>query len=160
MASKKRDTEKSAALDLGAHARTIREGLQVPKQNEVFRAAVEAAYLAALADGEVDGDERSAMVRAIDLLSEGAVIEWETEGLLDECADRASSEGAEVRAKAVGKELGALGQAEAGLFVAAVVARASNGIDKKEADVLKAVGLAAGLTPDVVKDVVKKATAL
>jgi tellurite resistance protein len=160
MASKKRDADASASLDLEAHAKTIREQIQVPKQNEVFRAAVEAAYLTALADGEVDDDERDAMVRAVDLLSEGAVIEWEAEALLEDCASRAESDGAEARAEAVGKELAALGQAKTGLFVAAVVARASKGIDRKEAEMLKAVGLAAGLAPDAIKETVKKATTL
>jgi hypothetical protein len=100
------------------------------------------------------------MVQAIDLLSEGAVIEWETESLLDECAGRAEAQGPEARAAAVGKELAHLDQASAGLFVAAVIARASKGIDKQEAEVLKAVGAAAGLAPDAIKDIVKKATAL
>ena len=53
-----------------------------------------------------------------------------------------------------------LGHAQVGLFVAAVVARASKGIDRSEAEVLKAVGLAAGLTADVLKETVKKASAL
>lgn len=160
MAAKKREEPKTASLDLEAHAKSIREGLKVPKQNELFKAAVEAGYLAALADGEVDDDERRAMVRAVDLLSEGAVIEWETEELLDACAGRAEAQGAGARAEAVGKELGALGQAEAGIFLAAVVARASKGVDKSEADVLKAVGAAAGLKADAVKDILKKATSL
>ena len=40
---------------------------------------------------------------------------------------------------------------------AALVAYASKGIDKKEADVLKEIGKAAGLTSDRVRDIVKKA---
>jgi tellurite resistance protein len=158
--AKKRDTEKNASLDLEAHAKTIREGLQVPKQNELFRAAIEAAYLAAMADGEVDDDERDAMVRAVEILSEGSVIEWEAESLVEDCAARAEKDGAAARAEAVGKELAALGQAQVGLFVSAVVARASKGIDRSEAEVLKAVGLAAGLPADVLKETVKKASAL
>ncbi len=160
MAAKKREEQKSARIDLEAHAKSIREGLKVPKQNEVFRVAVEAGYLAALADGEVDDEERTALVRAVDLLSEGAVIEWETEALLDECQERAESQGPQARAEAVGKELAALGQAQAGIYFAAIVARASKGVDKQEADVLKAVGVAAGLTPDAVKDILKKAGSL
>jgi tellurite resistance protein len=160
MAAKKRDDDRSATLDLETHAKSIRAEMQASKQNDVFRAAAEAAYLAALADGEVDDDERVALVRAIDLLSEGAVIEWETEALIDECVARAEGEGAEARAEAVGKDLAALGQADAGVFVAAVVARASKGIDKKEAEVLRAVGEAAGLTTDRVKELLKRATSL
>ncbi|HEY8039421.1 MAG TPA: hypothetical protein VIF15_06490 [Polyangiaceae bacterium] len=159
MAAKKQEP-KSALADLEAHAQSIRTQLKVPKQNEVFKAAVEAGYLTALADGEVDATEMATMVRAIDLLSEGAVIEWETETLLDECAERAEKEGPAKRATAVGAALAALGQAQAGLFFAALVARASKGIDKKEAEVLKTVGAAAGVATDAVRDIVKRATTL
>jgi tellurite resistance protein len=156
----KRDAEQSARLDLEAHAQSIRDGIPAAKQNEVFRAAVEAAYLTALADGEVDDDERTALVRAVEVLSEGAVIEWEAESLVDDCTERAGAEGKAARVEAVGKALSALGQAQAGLYVAAVVARASKGIDKQEADLLKAVGAAAGLGADAVKEIVKKAGSL
>jgi tellurite resistance protein len=151
---------KNAIADIEAQATRIRNELKVPKQNEVFGAAVEAGYLTALADGEVDAKERATMVRAVDLLSEGAVIEWETETLLDECAARAKKDGAGKRAAAVGEALAALGQAETGLYFAALVARASKGIDKKEAEVLKVVGTAAGLGTDAVRDIVKRATTL
>jgi hypothetical protein len=94
------------------------------------------------------------------LLSVGAVIEWEAEALLDACAERAKVEGAAKRAEAVGAELKKLGQAEAGLLLAAIVARASKGVDKKETDVLKAVGTAAGVTADAIAAIVKKASAI
>jgi len=144
--------------DLEKHAEEIRKDLKVPKQNEVFRAAVEAGYLAALADGTVDKTELATIAKAVEILSVGAVIEWETDSLLEECAARAKSDGAAKRAEAVGKELADLGQAEAGVLFAAMVARATKGIDKKEADVLKAVGNAAGLTTDKVRAIVKRAT--
>jgi tellurite resistance protein len=153
----KKPEASSALADIEAHAGSIRKEVNVPKQNEVFRAAVEAGYLTALADGEVDDDERAAMVRAVEILSEGAVLEWETEELLDACAERATKDGAAARSTAVGKTLADLGQAEVGIFFAAVVARASKGIDKKEADALKAVGVAAGLTGDKVGEIVKRA---
>jgi len=158
--AKKQAEPKSALADLEAQAGAIRRELQVPKQSEVFRAAVEAGYLASLADGEVDETELSTMVRAVEILSEGAVVEWEAETLLEECAERARVEGAEARAVAVGTELAALGQAQAGLYFAALVARSSNGVDKKEAEVLKAVGTAAGLSADAVRDIVRKAGVL
>jgi tellurite resistance protein len=158
--AKKQADPKAAIADIEAQAQTIRKQLNVPKQNEVFRAAVEAGYLTGLADGEVDAAERATMVRAIDLLSEGAVIEWETDSLLDDCAASAQQDGAANRAATVGQKLAELGQAEAGLFFAALVARASKGIDKKEADVLKAVGAAAGMTTEKVTEIVKRATTL
>jgi tellurite resistance protein len=143
--------------DLESRAESLRAELKVPKQNEVFRAAVEAGYLTARADGNVDADESATIVRAVEILSAGAVIEWEAEDLVAECEGRSDSETPQKRAAAVGAELLALGQAEAGLYFAALVAHASKGIDKQEAEVLKQIGKAAGVTADRVKDIVKKA---
>lgn len=145
---------------LETHAAEIRKDLAVPRQSDVFRCAVEAGFLAANADGEFDATERATIVRAVEILSVGAVIEWETEALLDECEARAKADGADKRSKAVGEELKKLGQAEAGLLFAALVARATKGIDKREADVLKAVGTAAGVNADGMKAIVKRATSL
>ena len=142
---------------LEKHAAEIRKELAVPRQNEVFRAALEAGFLAAMGDGEMDDTERGTIIRCVELLSQGAVIEWETDHLLDDCADRVEKEGKDKRAKAVGAALKELGHAEAGLLFAAVIARVTNGVDKKEADVLKAVGGAAGITADKIKAIVKKA---
>src|SRR3954468_6486337 len=147
-------------LTLEDYADQIRDDLKVPNQSSVFAHAVEAGYLAARAEGEVDKAERGVLTKAVELLSKGAVIEWETETLLDECAERAEKEGADVRAKKVGEALKELGQPEAGLLVAAFVARATNGVEKSEAEVLKAIGKAAGLSADKVKGIVKRATGL
>ena len=147
-------------LTLEEHADQIRDDLKVPHQSDVFAQAVEAGYLAARADGEVDANERMVLTKAVELLSKGAVIEWETEQLLDECQGRAEKEGADTRATKVGEALKELGQAEAGLLVAAFVARATNGVEKSEAEVLKAIGKAAELSADKVKTIVKRATDL
>lgn len=141
-------------------ADSIRSDLTVPRQSEVFAHAVEAAYLAAMADGNVDDEERRVMVRAVELLSQGVVLEWEVETLLEQCAARANADGAETRSDAVGSALKDLGQAEAGIMVAAFVARATNGVEKSEAEVIKAIGKAAGLNATQVKNAVKKATGL
>ncbi len=148
---------KPQIADLESRAESLRAELKVPKQNEVFKAAVEVGYLAALADGEVDDEETAAIVRAVEILSTGAVLEWEAEDIVAECARKAEAETPSKRAAAVGAELKALGQGEAGIYFAALVAHASKGIDKQEADVLKEIGKAAGVTPDRIKDIVKKA---
>lgn len=145
---------------LEEYAEEIRADLKVPRQSELFAHAVEAGYLAARADGTVDAGERGVLIKAVGMLSQGAVIEWEVEALLDECEARASRDGADDRATQIGEALKELGHAEAGLLVAAFVARATNGVEKSEADVLKAIGKAAGLTADKVKGVVKRATGL
>jgi tellurite resistance protein len=149
---------KSDIASLEKHAETIRAELRVPKQNEVFKAAVEAGYLTAMADGKVDEEERATIVKAVDLLSEGAVVEWEADVLVDQCAERAEKETPAKRGEAVGAALKALGQGEAGIYFAALVARATKGIDKKEAEVLKTIGKAAGVSNDKVRDIVKKAS--
>jgi tellurite resistance protein len=148
----------NSLADLEKHAEQLRTELQVPRQNEMFRAAVEAGYLVATADGTFDDTERETLVKAIEILSVGAVIEWEVETLLDECEARSQKDGAAKRAEAVGKELVALGAAEPGLLIAAAVARATKKIDKKEAETLKAVGAAAGLTAEELSAIVKKAS--
>jgi tellurite resistance protein len=148
---------KPQIADLESRAESLRAELKVPKQNEVFKAAVEVGYLAALADGEVDDEETAAIVRAVEILSAGAVLEWEAEDIVAECARRAEAETPGERAAAVGAELKALGQGEAGIYFAALVAHASKGIDKQEAEVLKEIGKAAGVTADRIKDIVKKA---
>jgi tellurite resistance protein len=150
----------SKKQSLEEYADEIRAELKVPRQSEVFAHAVEAGYLCARADGEVDKNERAVLTKAVEMLSQGAVIEWETEALLDECQVRAEKDGAEARAVTVGEALKELGQAEAGLLVAAFVARATNGVHKTEAEVLKSIGKAAGLSADAVKGIVKKATGL
>jgi tellurite resistance protein len=150
-------TKKPRSNHLEKHADEIRKALQVSKQNDVFRVAVEAGYLAALADGTVDAEERETIVKAVHTLSVGAVIEWEAEALLDECSARAEKEGAAARAKACGQELAALGHPEAGLLFAAVVAGATGGIDGREKKVLEAVAEAAGIKKAALGPLLKQA---
>jgi tellurite resistance protein TerB len=142
--------------ELEKRAAELRAELEVPKRNEVYTCAVEAGYIVAAADGHVGDDERATMVRAIDLLSQGAVIEWELDSLLDGCKERVSAEGSDARAVAVGRELKELGGAEAGLLFAALVAGASGGIDKKESAVLHAIGKAAGVAKGKVTALLKR----
>lgn len=142
--------------ELEKHAVEIRKELKVPKQNEVFEVATEAGFLAAHADGVVDEKERAVLVKAIEVLSVGAIVEWEVETLLDACADRAKGEGDAKRAELVGGKLKALGQPEAGLLFAAFVSQASGGIDKKESAVLHAIGKAAGLAKAKVTAILKR----
>jgi hypothetical protein len=143
--------------DLEKHADAIRKDLAVPKQNEVFGVAVEAGYIAALADGEVSDDERETILEAVDVLSKGAVIAWEAETLLDECAERVAKEGAPKRSQAVGAKLKELGAPDAGLLFAAFVAHATDGVDAKETAALEAIGEAAGVSKARVGALIDKA---
>jgi hypothetical protein len=147
----------NALEELILHAADIRRDLAVPKQSEVLRCAVEAGYLVAMADGEMDAQEREVMIKAIEVLSHGAVIEWETDSLISECEAIAKREGAQNRAKSVGVALKSLGYARVGLLFAAIIARVTKGVDKSEAEILKGVATAAGIPSDEVKNIVKRA---
>lgn len=151
---------KAKKLSLEDLAEKIRDELNVPRQDELFRAAIEAGYLTARADGGVDAMERDVLVKAIELLSNGLVIEWETESFIEDCGKLADDEGLEARAVKIGERLKELGHVEAGLFVAALVARATKGVEKSEAELLKIVAKSAGIGTEKVREIVKRATSL
>lgn len=143
---------------LEQQAETVRESLGgATKSEELFKLAAEAGYLTALADGAEDAAEREALVEALETLSKGIVIEWETEGFLGEAWQRISAEGVDGRCAKVGARMKELGNAEAGLLIGAIVAYASNGIDKTEAQILEKIGAGAGLARSAVAAIVKKA---
>ena len=146
----------STLAELEKHADEIRKELAVPKQNDVFKAAAEAAYLAAMADGEIGDDEHAAIVEAIGVLSIGAIIEWEVEDLLEKAGAAAEKDGVDARATAVGGQLKELGQPEPALLFAAFVAQASGGIDKKESATLHSIGKAAGIAKNKVSAILKR----
>lgn len=141
-------SKKPTKEKLAEYAEKIRESLEFRGQDQLFALAVKAGHLAALADGAVDEDEREALVAAVDVLSQGTVIELEVEALVDE-VDGAEGSLAD-KATRVGKELGKE-HGEAGLLLAAFVAQATAGIDAEERKVLTAVGKAAGLSKGTIK---------
>lgn len=142
---------------LDSHADLVRSALPPTKQSEVFKLATEAGYLTALADGTEDLAERESLIAAIEVLSKGLVLEWEIEELLAEAWGRIQAEGNDARATKIGQELHALGAAEAGLLIAAIVAHTTSGIDKREAAVLEKIGKGAGLVKQDIAGIVKKA---
>ena len=142
---------------LEQQADAVREGLSGSHQSALFEAAVEAGYLTALANGVEDEGERDALVKSVEILSKGLVLEWEVEPLIEKIAARIEAEGSPARCAAVGKNLQELGQAEAALLVGAVVAHATAGIDKQEAGVLEKIATAAGLGKPQISGIVKKA---
>ena len=146
-------SKKPTKDQLDAYATAVRKELSVPRQSDVFRAAVEAGYLAATTDGTLDAGERAAIIAAVAILSQGAVIEWEADSLVDDCEKQEGS--ADDRAKAVGARLKELGQPEAGLLFGAYVAQATAGIDKKEEKILKTIGKSAGVADKRVREILK-----
>jgi tellurite resistance protein len=146
-------SKKPTKVELDTYAAAVRKELSVPRQSDVFKAAVEAGYLAATTDGKLDDDERRAIVTAVEILSQGAVIEWEADSLVEEVAKATGKP--EERAKALGARLKELGQPEAGLLFGAFVAQATAGIDKNEEKILKAIGKAAGVADKRVREILK-----
>ncbi|NUO49828.1 MAG: hypothetical protein HOV80_13315 [Polyangiaceae bacterium] len=138
---------------LQGFAEDIKKQIKVARQDEVFRAAVAAAHVASHADGAVDDAERTAIVEALELLSGGAVVEWEVDLMLDAAG---AAKGADAKAKAIGAKLKELGAPEPGLLVAAFVAQVTGGIDQKEAKVLREIGKSAGIADKRVKDILKE----
>jgi len=139
---------------LAEYAEAIRGELEeFRKQDEMFRVAVEIGYLAAQADGEVDEAETKALVDAVEILSQGVVIELEVEAI---AAELEAVEGDAVqKAEALGARLDSASQADAGLLVGAFVAQATSGIDKGERKVLRTVGRAAGLKDHRIRAILK-----
>jgi tellurite resistance protein len=144
-------------VDYDKLAAAMRETLSVSKQDQLFKAAAEAGYLASLADGNVDDGEKAAIVKALHTLSDGLVIEWEVDAMLAECDELIGAEGHQGRAAKVGAKLKELGQVDAGMLLAAYVALATSGIDKREAKMLEQIGTAAGLQKAQIAAVVKQA---
>ncbi|MEO7096531.1 MAG: hypothetical protein ABI175_24950 [Polyangiales bacterium] len=150
--------KKSTQSDqLAEQAKLVREALPPNQQSVVFKLATEAGYLTGLADGVEDVAERAALVRAVEALSQGLVLEWEVDDLLSEAAAALKTEGVDARAKSIGKQLTELGAADAGILIAAIVGLATSGIDKTEASVLEKIGTAAGLAKPQIGALVKKA---
>ncbi len=147
---------KRTDADLKKIAAEMRKVLTGPTLNQVYRQAMEAGYLCALADGEADAGEKEAIVEAMHDLSSGLVVEWEVDAMMDECNEAIGRDGHEARAKAVGAKLKELGQAEAGLLLGAYTALATGGLDKKEAGMLEKIGTAAGVTKNQVANLVKQ----
>lgn len=157
MAAAKKAAPKLNTAYLEAQAEVVRKSIPAHRGEDLFRVAAEAGYLTAIADGNEDAEERGAMVEALEYLSKGIVIEWETEAFLGEAYAKIQAEGTEARCKAVGERLKELKNAEAGLLIGAIVAYASNGIEKSEAQMLEKIGKAAGLERNQVAAIVKKA---
>lgn len=146
-------SKKPTKEKLAAFAEEVRKELEFRGQDAVYGVAVEIGYLAAGADGEMDASERAAIIDAVDILSQGVVIELEVDSIIEAADAKTDDKGA--RAKALGARLEELGQAEAGLLFGAFVAQASSGIDSDERKVLRAVGRAAGISDRRIRAILK-----
>lgn len=123
--------------------RTVGEG---GDRSLLFNAAVEAAYLVAAADGTVDRTELGMLKRAIVTLADGQLTSDEVDSLIDDLVDLRTTQGEAERCRAVGSLLAAHNAADEGLYLAAAIAYATNGLDRKELSVLERIAAAAGMS--------------
>lgn len=155
------DDERSLPIDtLRRHAEAIRRELRPAERRDLLIVAVEAGYLAGAADGEVDSAERAAIAQAVELLSEGEIIEWDLESLLDDCVRRSRAEGLDGRARRVGESLRAQGRPELGLFFAALVAFATGGLNSDERRLLEDIASAAGVDAEGLVPILERVASL
>ena len=146
-------SKKPTKEKLAQYAEAVRKELEFRSQQEVFVQAVELSYLAAQADGAMDDAEKKRIVEAVDVLSQGTVIELEVESIIEE-ADASDADEATAIAS-LGAKIKELGHADTCLLFAAFVAQATAGIDKNERRVLRAVGKAAGLKEARIRGILK-----
>jgi tellurite resistance protein len=129
-------------------ARSLRKG-RVGERGDpslLFNAAVEAGYLVAAADGTVDSAELATLKRAILTLAGDELSSDELDSLVDDMIDLRATEGEAERCRAVGSLLGSHKAADEGLYLAAAIAYASNGLDRNELSVLERIATAAGMS--------------
>jgi tellurite resistance protein len=139
----------TSVLDhLAPLARSLRKG-RVPKGGDpslLFNAVIEGGYLVAAADGTVDPAELATLKRAVLTLTGDELASEELDALVDDLIDLRKTHGEAARCKAVGELLAAHKSADEGLYLAAAIAYASNGLDRKELAVLERIALAAGVS--------------
>jgi tellurite resistance protein len=129
-------------------ARSLRKG-RVPEGGDpslLFNAVIEAGYLVAAADGTVDSAELATLKRAVLALTGDEMQAEELDTLVEDLVDLRKTQGELSRCKAVGELLAAHRAGDEGLYLAAAIAYASNGLDRKELAVLERIAQAAGIS--------------
>jgi tellurite resistance protein len=109
----------------------------------LFNAIVEAGYLVAAADGDVDDRELDTLKSAVATLTEGEMPQSDIETLLEDFIDLRKSEGEESRCKAVGAILREANCSEEGVYLAAAIAYVSAGLSETELAVMEKIARAA-----------------
>ena len=111
----------------------------------LFCAVFEAGFLIAQADGRFDRAERSHLHRALLALSDDAILADDVDAMLSGFTASLSREGGAARLESVGRILQAHRVSEAGVYLAAGIACASDGLSQIELKSLEALSRHAGL---------------
>lgn len=116
-----------------------------PSSAQLFCAVFEAGFLIAQADGRFDRAERGHMRRALLALSDDGVLADDADAMVSGFTASLSREGAAARIGAVGRLLQTHGVAEAGVYLAAGIGCASDGLSQVELMTLETLARHAGL---------------
>ncbi|MBK6533113.1 MAG: hypothetical protein IPF99_27050 [Deltaproteobacteria bacterium] len=103
-----------------------------PASAQLFCAVFEAGFLIAQADGRFDRAERSHMRQALLALSDEGIPADDVDAMLSGFTASLSRDGAAARCEAVGRLLRAHDVGEAGVYLAAGIACASDGLSQVE----------------------------
>ncbi len=116
-----------------------------PSSAQIFCAVFEAGFLIAQADGRFDRTERSHMHQALLSLSGDAILADDVDAILSGFTVSLSRDGAAGRCESVGRLLQSHNVGEAGVFLAAGIACASEGLSQIELKTLEQLAQHAGL---------------
>ncbi|MDO9016421.1 MAG: hypothetical protein Q8S73_44415 [Deltaproteobacteria bacterium] len=126
-----------------------------PASAQLFCAVFEAGYLIAQADGRFDRAERSHLHQALLSLSDDGILADDVDAMLSGFTASLSRDGAAARCETVGRMLQAHHVGEAGVFLAAGVACASDGLSQVEFKTLETLAQHAGLGFDRLSQLVE-----
>lgn len=116
-----------------------------PASAQLFCAVFEAAHLIAKADGRFDRAERAHLHKALLALSDEGILADDVDAMLSGFTASLSRDGAAARCEAVGRVLLSHNVSEAGIYLAAGVACASEGLSQVELKTLETIARHAGL---------------
>jgi tellurite resistance protein len=128
-----------------------------PHAVALFETIVEAAYLAAKADGEFDAAERATFERVVVSACAGTVTPKQVGSLVADLQDQLDEDGMDVRVARIVASVQKKEHAIEVLRIAALLANASEGVSQVERDVLGKIaagcGLADGSVDQAIADV-------
>ncbi len=113
----------------------------------LFEAIVEAAYLVASADGVVDSEERKTFERVVYAACGGTVAQNQVAALVGDFEGLLEEDGLDARVTAIAKLVGKKEHAREVLRIAALLAKASEGVADSERNILLKIAKACGLEP-------------
>lgn len=128
-----------------------------PVAARLFEAVVEAAFLVANADGELDAAEESAFRHVVVAACGGFVVERQVSALLADLGQQLQEDGLERRLQVVARSVAREDQAREVLRIAALLARVSGGVSQVEREVLSQLAGELKLSPSSVDTAIKEA---